>query len=406
MKAVLPTFRREPVVPASRSARASRALAAVLFAASASTLTAQQAPPVRDLPKPTRELEDPYSLVSAVREAGRGIVVVADAMDGELTTVNFATGERAPLGRQGAGPGEYRSPGALFRVRGDTIWAMDPAQQRITVFLPDLKAGVPFHLQMFDTQTRTAIMAPFSVDDGGRMYSSTMPVGGGGPNMRIPDSVDVVRFDPRAPGARTTLSKVRFPTSGTPEMKVEGQTIKYSMAFPGLVTADSWAVFPDGRVAIVHGATYTVEFITADGKRTVSRPIAYEKVPVTKADQDAEMAEAKRVLAEQMKAVRRTMPPGFTLDINMTAPETWPGTYPAIAPMAVHAAPDGMLWVRRSTPARLDREQWDVVDPRGAVVARWRLAPRTKLVGVGAGVVYTVRLDEDDLQYLGRVAVR
>jgi hypothetical protein len=370
-----------------------------------SLLAAQQGPAVRDLPKPSSELEDAYSLVASVREVGRGLVVVADAMDGELTTVNFATGERNALGRQGAGPGEYRAPGALFRVRGDTIWAMDPAQQRITVFLPDLKAGVPFHLQMFDTQTRTALMAPFSVDNSGRMYSSTMPVGGNDGGMQIPDSVDVVRFDPRGTGPRTTLSKVRFPTSGKPEMKVEGQTIKYSMAFPGLVTADSWAVFPDGRVAIVHGATYTVEFIGADGKRTTSRPIAYERIPVTKADQEAEMTEAKRMLAEQMKAVRRTMPPGFTLDINMTAPASWPSSYPAIAPMAVHAGPDGLLWVRRSTPARLDREQWDVVDPSGAVVARWRLAPRTKLIGVGAGVVYTVRLDEDDLQYLQRVPV-
>ncbi len=390
---------------APRSALAAVA-ALIVVVEAASPLGAQQAPPVRDLPRPSRELEDPYSLVASVREVGRGLVVVADAMDGELTTVDFTSGERTPLGRQGAGPGEYRAPGALFRVRGDTIWAMDAAQQRITVFLPDLKAGVPFHLQMFDTQSSTALMAPFNADDSGRMYSSIMPVGGGASGVQIPDSVDVVRFDPRGTAPRTKLTKVRFPTSGTPEMKVEGQSIKYTMAFPGLVTADSWAVFPDGRVAIVHGASYTVEFIAADGKRTTSRPIAYERVPVTRADQEAEMAEAKKQLAEQMKAVRRTMPPGFTLDINMTAPASWPTSYPAITPMAIHAAPDGMLWVRRATPARLDREQWDVVDPSGAVVARWRLAPRTKLIGVGVGVVYTVRLDEDDLQYLGRVGVR
>lgn len=401
----LPTLSRESLVFAPRSVLAAVA-ALIVVVETASPLGAQQAPPVRDLPKPTRELEDPYSLVAAVREVGRGLVVVADAMDGELTTANFATGERSPLGRQGAGPGEYRAPGALFRVRGDTIWAMDAAQQRITVFLPDLKAGVPFHLQMFDTQTSTALMAPFNADDSGRMYSNIMPVGGGASGVQIPDSVEVVRFDPRGTGARTKLSKVRFPTSGTPEMKVEGQSIKYTMAFPGLVTADSWAVFPDGRVAIVHGASYTVEFIAADGKRTTSRPIVYDRTPVTRADQEAEMAEAKKQLAEQMKAVRRTMPPGFTLDINMTAPESWPSSYPAITPMAIHAAPDGMLWVRRSTPAKLDREQWDVIDPSGAVVARWRLAQRTRLAGVGAGVAYVVRLDEDDLQYLGRVDVR
>ncbi len=383
--------------------RVARSILAFACIASASTLAAQQGPPVRDLPKATKEIEDPYSLIAGVREAARGVVVVVDGGDGELSTVNFATGERNPLGRQGSGPGEYRAPSAIFKVRGDTIWVMDPIQQRIAAFLPDLKAGVPFPLQMFDSQTRSVLTAPFYVDQAGRMYSSALAVGAGGPNMQIPDSVDVIRFDPRGTGPRTTISKVRFPTSGKPEMKVEGTVIKYSMAFPGLVTADSWAAFPDGRVAIVHGATYTVEIIAADGKRTTSRPIPYERIPVSKADQDAEMKEARRQLAEQMKAIKRSMPAGMTIDLNMTAPESWPSSYPAISPMMIQAAPDGRLWVRRATPARLDREHWDVIDAAGMVVARWRLPVRTRLVGVGAGAVYTMRMDEDDLQYLQKV---
>lgn len=374
------------------------------FVASATSLAAQQGPPVRDLPKASAEIEDPYSLVIGLRESSRGRVVVADGGDGEVSVVDFATGERSAVGRQGSGPGEYRMPAGLFRVRGDTIWVLDQAQSRVATFLPDLKAGVPFHLQMFDTQSRTALIAPFHVDDAGRMYSSALPVAG--PNMQIPDSLEVIRFDPRQTTApRTTISKVRFPTSGTPEMKVEGTVIRYKMAFPGLVTADSWAVFPDGRIAIVHGANYTVEYVGTDGKRTTSKPITFERFSVSKADQEAEMAEAKRQLAEQMKAVKRGMPPGMTLDMNMTEPESWPATYPAISPMSIFAAPDGMLWVRRAIPARLGREQWDVVDGTGALVARWRLPARTRVVGVGAGVVYAVRMDEDDLQYLQRIPV-
>ncbi len=384
--------------------RVAQVLAVAALATAVAPLAAQ-APPLRDLPAPTREIEDPFSVVAAVSEAAGGRVVVVDGLDGELSVVNFAAGERMPLGRQGSGPGEYRAPGAVFRVRGDTIWVMDVAQQRMAAFHPDFTAGVPFHLQMFDTQTRTALMAPFYVDRTGVMYANALPVGGGGPNMQIPDSVEVIRFDPRGTGPRTPLAKLRFPTSGTPEMRVEGTVIKYTMAFPGLVTADSWAVFADGRLAIVHGATYTIEMVTVDGRRTTSRPIAYDRIPVTREDQDAEMAEARRVLAEQMKAAQRTMPQGMTLDINMPPPASWPATYPAISPMAVFAAPDGRLWVRRATPARLGREQWDVVDAAGTLVARWRLPQRTRLVGVGAGVAYTVRMDEDDLQYLQRVEV-
>lgn len=380
----------------------------VLTAAALTPLAAaaQSGPPLRDLPKPTREIDDPYSLIAAVREVGGGRVVVVDGLDGELSVVDFAAGSREPLGRQGSGPGEYRVPGALFRVRGDTLWVLDPAQQRITVFLPDLKAGVPFHMPTFDTQTRTALTMPFNADAAGRVYASGMPVVGDGRNMQIPDSVEVLRFDPRASEPRTALTKVRFPTSGQPQMRVEGQVIRYSMQFPGLVTADSWAVFPDGRVAIVRGATYSVELIAADGKRTMSKPIPYDRIPVTKEDQEAEMVEARRVLAEQSKAIQRTLPSGMTMDIQMSPPASWPSEYPAIAPMAAFASPDGMLWVRRSAPVKLDRERWDVIDASGQLVASWQLPKRTRLVGVGAGAVYTVRLDEDDLQYLQRVEVR
>ena len=55
------------------------------------------------------------------------------------------------------------------------------------------------------------------------------------------------------------------------------------------------------------------------------------------------------------------------------------------------------------TPARVGREQWDVIDQAGKLVARWRLPARTTLVAVGQGVVYTTRTDEDDLRYLQRV---
>jgi hypothetical protein len=382
-----------------------RTIAGLAFLALVPALIAQAGPPYRDLPKPAKEIEEPYSLVGGAREIAKGAVIVVDAGDGELTVVDFSTGERTPLGRQGAGPGEYRMPGAVWRMAGDTIWVLDATQQRITAFLPDLKPGVPFHLQMFDTQTRKALMAPFNTDASGRMYASALPVGGSPQNIEIPDSVDVMRFDPRSSAERNTMTRVRFPTSGKTEMAVEGTVIKYKMAFPGLVTADSWAVFPDGRMAIVHGVNYTVEFISADGKKTMSAPLPYDRVPVTKADQEAEMAEAKRVLAEQMKAAQRAMPAGMTLDINMTAPESWPSTYPAISPMQVFAAPDGMLWVMRATPSSRDQQRWDVVNPAGAIVARWQLPKRTRLVGVGAGVVYTVRLDEDDLQYLQQVVV-
>ena len=66
-------------------------------------------------------------------------------------------------------------------------------------------------------------------------------------------------------------------------------------------------------------------------------------------------------------------------------------------------APNGDLWVRRSVPARLDRERWDVINQSGKLVARWQLPPKTALVAIGAGSVYTARIDEDELRYVQRI---
>jgi hypothetical protein len=382
------------------------ALGALLLAAPAFG----QAVTVRDLPKPAREIEEPFSLVSGVLEIKPSQVIAIDATEMELVLVDFAKGSRTTIGRQGSGPGEYRAPASLFRVQGDTIWLLDAMLQRITAFNPDLKPGTTFPLLLLDQSTMTVLAAPFHSDRKGRLYSSAMKIqagmGGGGSEMQmsIPDSVGLVHFDPRQP-ARTEVAKLRFPVSGKPQISRAGNSLKYTMAYPGLIAADAWAVFPDGRIAIVRGGPYTVEFIGADGRKSAPVRIAYEPVKVTAADEKAEMDEARRQMAEQGKMAQKMLPAGFSMDFELLPPANWPSTYPAVSPLGALAAPDGWLWVKRAIPFRVGREQWDVIDQAGKLVARWRLPAKTTLVAVGSGVVYTVRTDEDDLRYLQRVEV-
>jgi hypothetical protein len=373
----------------------------------ASPALAQQVA-VRDLPRPSTELDDPLSMVSGAVEFKPGQVLVIDGTELELSLANFADGTRTMIGRQGSGPGEYRTPAALFKLNGDTIWVLDAAQQRLVQFLPDLKPGTTLPWVMFDQQTSTALSAPFFGDGRGNMYSSSMPIqigrGAGGAQMQFPDSVGILRMNPHDAKSRTELAKVRFPTSGNPEMKQTGQTaFKYTMAYPGLVASDPWTVFPDGRIAIVRGATYTVEFISPSGQHSAAVRVPWEPIRVTAADRKAEMDEAQRSLREQTKAAQKMMPPNFSVEFELLPPESWPANYPPVAPLGALASPDGRLWVKRSTPFRSGREHWDVIDQAGKLVARWRLPAKTTLVAIGTGTVYTVRTDEDDLRYLQRV---
>jgi hypothetical protein len=371
-----------------------------------------QAVPVRDLPKPSREIEDPFSLVSGAIEVKPGQVLAVDGIEMELSMVDFTKGSKSAIGRQGSGPGEYRAPTGLFRLAGDTIWILDAAQQRIVAFNPDLTPGTSIPMIMFDQSTMTALSAPYISDRKGVLYASAMAIqvgrGGAGGNdaqISLPDSVGLVKVDPRGKIPRAELARIRFPISGKPDIKVNGQQMKYTMAYPGLVASDPWTVFPDGRIAIVRGATYSVEFITPDGRRNAPTRIDYEPIRVTAADQKAEMDEARRVMGEQGKAAQKMLPPGVTMDFELLPPAQWPANYPSVAPLGALAAPDGRLWVKRSTPIRVGREQWDVIDPAGKLVASWRLPAKTTLVAIGEGVVYTARTDDDDLRYLQRVEV-
>ena len=369
-----------------------------------------QSVPVRDLPKPSREIEDPFSLVTGAVEIKPGQLLAIDGTEAALLHVDFAKGTRTAVGRQGSGPGEYRAPGALLRVRGDTIWLLDVMLQRITAFNPDLTPGTTFPMVMLDQSTMTVLTAPFYADRRGKVYSGAMKiqggVGGGGNEMQmtIPDSIAIVAYDARQP-TRTEVAKVRFPVSGKPQISRAGNAMKYSMAFPGLIASDPWTVFPDGRVAIIRGATYQAEFISPDGKKTTGPRNAYEPIRVTAADQKAEMDEAKRVMEEQGKLAQKMLPAGFSMEFELLPPASWSSTYPALAPLTALAAPDGRLWVRRATPFRLGREQWDVLDTNGKVVSSWRLPPKTTIAAVGQGAVYSVRTDEDDLRYLQRVEI-
>jgi hypothetical protein len=366
-----------------------------------------QGVPIRDLPKPSREIGDPFSLILAAREYRPGQLLVSDGVEAEVALVDFARGTRAPIGRKGAGPGEYTVAAAFFRIAGDTLWILDGAgaAARIVSFTPDLKPGTTFTVQLFDQQDTTVVQGAMFGDTRGRIYSTAMKFRMSTTGAVIPDSMDLVWFDPRR-GARTTrtvLARVRTPSTGKQDIQNDGGRIKVSTPFPGLVPADAWAAFPDGRVAIVRGANYRVEFILPNGTLPAPTTIAYERYRVTEDDKKAELDAIRKQTAQQMAMMRKMMPPNMTLDVTVAPPPSWPAEYPPLALLGVQPAPNGDLWVKRSVPARLQQERWDVIDRSGKLVARWRLPAGITLIAIGTGSVYTVRIDEDDLRYVQRV---
>jgi hypothetical protein len=384
---------------------------AVALAACGGDATRTDVLTARDLPAPSLEVAEPFSSIAAATEWGPDRLVVVDGTDGEVSVVTLTDGTRQTLGRRGGGPGEYTVPAAAIRLPGDTLVVLDIAASggggsaRTVRYLPDLSAGSTGTLMLFNLEDTSVVQGTMFPAADGTVFSTAIKLSMG-PSGPIPsDTMQIVRFALSPSPTFTRLGHIRTPQTGTREQQVNGNAVTIKAPFPGLVTADAWTAFPDGRLAIIRGEGYQVEFVAPNG--TVSAPVAipYERIPVTVADQEQELATAREQLATAMLAIRRTLPPGVTLDVEITPPPSWPTEYPPISALVAYPAPNGDVWVRRATPARVDRELWDVIDPAGALVARWQLPKGIRLVTVGDGAVYTARVDDDDLNFLQRVVL-
>lgn len=173
---------------------------------------------------------------------------------------------------------------------------------------------------------------------------------------------------------------------------------------PPFAGADVSAVASDGRIAVVHHEPYGVEFVNESGQRTRGQPIRYDKIKISEGHKQ-EWRERQRTATRMTMQVdnsgrrQATMGPGGPVQ----DPETWGGEFmPPFLSGVQNVATfsnEGFLWVQRTGPAG-QPPTFDVIDRSGKVVQKVVLPKRSRLVGFGSGAVYTVRLDEDDLQYL------
>ena len=92
-----------------------------------------------------------------------------------------------------------------------------------------------------------------------------------------------------------------------------------------------------------------------------------------------------------------TAPPSFE------EPAEWPATKPPFNANGVFATPAGEIWIARNRSAADPIPTYDVFSAAGKLTGKVVLPKQTRVVGFGAGgTVYTIRVDDDDLQYLQR----
>lgn len=361
-------------------------------------------PPTRTLAPATARFEEPFIEITGVRELRDGRVIVLDRRDQQLHLVSFTTGSATPIGRQGDGPGEYRMPLRLWPLPGDSTGVEDMARpQGLFIVLPDGRPGDLLSTSG-DPPGSSRLITPHEVDQWGRYYlldrRAMRPVSASRP-AAPPDATPIVRVDPRT-GVWDTIGHI--------DTRVNRAHFRNRQGTPGRLppfsTADQWAVTEDGRIAIVTVTPYQVTFVHPNGQTVSGPPLPVERIRLSTALREEWMANSPRSVPTMSFGPNRQPSYGFQ-PMTRPPPTDWPEYLPPfVIPSVDHRtsvrfAPDGMLWIHRTTTAGAP-PTYDLIDASGQLAMRLTLPRRSRLVGFGAGSVYLVHLDDDDLQYLRR----
>ncbi len=368
-----------------------------IVAGVAGVRTMTQQTPVRTLAAPLAEFPQPFSEVRGVRELSDGRVVVNDFRDTYVKLVDFRARTAKQIGGHGNGPGEYQMPVMILPLGRDTTAVYDMANSGdMVLVLPD---GSPS--PSITTTSKEPGVARITIrsrgDGRGFIYSET--------RAGMGDSLAVERYD-RATNRREYVAYVS-PLGVSPLLPRAGgrapaglasQPGGAGLAGPPFESRDQWAVANDGRVAVAAVEEYRITFTETDGRRWTTNPIPTSRIRVTEQHKAEWRASKARPLATISINAAGNQVASFTTR-PVEEPLEWPAFLPAFLPSAVSFAPNGMLWVQRTTAAN-GPDTFDVIDAAGRLSYKLVFPPRTHLAGFGANVVYAVRLDNDDFQYL------
>ncbi len=285
---------------------------------------------------------------------------------------------------------------------------MDLGNGRLTEMGADLSFGDtrPYMLGSLQMGSPIMLAIPQGVDDGGGIYFQGFGMSAGG---EVADSSQVLRYDLGTEAVDTVVSvkltdRTRRTSGGAANQNVSISPIPLS-------PADAWGAAADGRVVVARSVPgsgeFWVEWFAPDGE--VTRGPAYPYAPVGIGR--AEMEEWRDSRAETGGGMTIEME-GVNGNMNLRAGRRgaagnddldsyqWPESKPAFYGR-IPVDPTGRAWLRRHTAAG-DAPAYDLFDGSGTRTATIELPMERRVVAFGEGVVYAVRMDEFDLQYLER----
>jgi hypothetical protein len=336
-------------------------------------------------------LQASLGVLSNVVELADGRLVFADTRNklflrADLRRNTLDTlGSRVDSLARNALPSQYKFPGWVAHLAGDTVALVDFSAIRTTLWS---EAGRPLGvLQVAPVAGNTPVLLYDTLGHGYKVdYQAVL--GGGEPGRAVrPDSIAVIRIGLKG-GAVDTIGHLASPEYGDATFGEEVQQAAKVFAPNDLV-----GVLPDGTAWIARGRENRVDWRSADGKWTVGQPHAYTKVPVTQADKD-------RVLAQVREHGKQFgMPQG--LRVVYPFAENKPPFELALG------RPNGEVWLQRPRGVEGTALVYDVFDRKGQWRREVAFPKDAALAGFGfKGAVYAAVKNKDGSRTVGRYQLK
>lgn len=393
----------------SRSARCCRiGMLVLLSACTASNDGSTPANVVGDavpLASAIDSISERFTVLADLVEINDSLAIVIDVSERSVWQVNFASASRAPFGRTGDGPGEYRFPAAILRLGGDTI-VIASAGPNPRLALVSTR-GEPLGTHTLDLPRVMSSPSTFdewppqptAYDGRGNLY---------GVRPRTP-----VGFDPLPPEqerevlVRFNLSRSRFdtiaevrPTNAYRARLVAGE-LEYDLPLGPFDASDAWGVISDGTVMLVDEATYSLTMHAERGTVSAPRVVAHSTRPLVPAAWTQYVDSARSALLDLFNSGPSMV--GALTASQVRVPDAPTSFPPVAADRTRRMLHDGtMLWIPVNRSVANAHEQWDVIRSDGTVFARYELPPNARLVAVTTQYLYAVQTSDDELQQLTR----
>lgn len=326
-------------------------------------------------------LDGEFSRVRYGVRLGDGRLVVAD---GDSRTLRFFGADGAlqhTTGRDGSGPGEFRSITYMNRWLGDSVLVWDVQQRRLSVFD---QTGAFARSSALVTDSTTPFGNVHGVFEDGSLYASgfsTFPSGEGPQSGRQQADSPAYRF---APDGRLDTA-YPFALSGEGFFTVFDNG-GFSVMTP--LFSRSTTLHP-GRRILVHANNERFDLRVRAPSGELQRIIrrAGTPAPVTPALRDAVVAHQLAQLPSE-SARERERGPLETMDV--------PATVPAFGRVLLDR--DDHLWVEEYAAVPGASTVWLVFTPDGALVARATMPQRLTPMEIGADYLLGVERDDLDVE--------